>query len=82
MSGLLEESSESRRGRARAVRGDLSGAAAHGRCIGSAAMCIPAVLLSAMGSDETLAVLNGAGLIACAGFVTVAGMAALVFRRW
>jgi hypothetical protein len=45
-------------------------------------MCIPSVLLSAMGSDEALAVLNGAGLIACAGFVTLAGMAALLFRRW
>jgi len=45
-------------------------------------MLTPAVLIATMGGDDALAVLNGAGLIAAAGFVTVAGMAALLFRRW
>jgi hypothetical protein len=45
-------------------------------------MCIPAVPLVTTSGAEILAVLNGAGLIAAVGFVTVAGMATLLFRRW
>jgi hypothetical protein len=39
------------------------------------------VLLTTSWSD-VLAVVNGAGLIAAVGVVTIAGLAVLLFRRW
>jgi hypothetical protein len=49
--------------------------------------CIPTgwglrMALDVMSWAEVLSVLNGAGLIAAVGIVTVAGMATLLFRRW
>jgi hypothetical protein len=45
-------------------------------------MFTPAVPLVVTSGADVLDVLNGAGLIASVGFVALAGMATLLFRRW